>query len=88
MAKKKYRRYSAEYKRHALKRASEDGLTDRGVCDDEDDVLVNYRQYIVLVVGKGIRCKDHSGQDYNQCGEAAASFKFQHRYHSLFLFLQ
>jgi len=28
MAKKKYRRYSSEFKRHALKRASEDGMTD------------------------------------------------------------
>jgi transposase InsO family protein len=26
MAKKKYRRYSPEFKRHALKRASEDGV--------------------------------------------------------------
>lgn len=28
MTKKKYRRYSPEFKRHALKRASEDGATD------------------------------------------------------------
>jgi transposase len=34
MAKKKYRRYSPEFKRHALKRASEDGVTDKGVCAD------------------------------------------------------
>ncbi len=34
MTKKKYRRYSAEFKRHALKRASEDGTTDQGVCED------------------------------------------------------
>jgi len=32
MPKKKYRRYSPEFKRHALKRASEDGTTDRAVC--------------------------------------------------------
>ena len=32
--KKKYRRYSPEFKRHALKRASEDGVTDKGVCED------------------------------------------------------
>ncbi len=32
MPKKKYRRYSPEFKRHALKRASEDGMTDLGVC--------------------------------------------------------
>ena len=34
MAKKKYRRYSPEFKRHALKRASEDGVTDKAVCAD------------------------------------------------------
>ncbi len=34
MTKKKYRRYSPEFKRHTLKRASEDGMTDQGVCDD------------------------------------------------------
>ena len=34
MPKKKYRRYSPEYKRHALKRSSEDGVTDREVCSD------------------------------------------------------
>jgi len=34
MTKKKYRRYSPEFKRHALKRASEDGVTDQDVCDD------------------------------------------------------
>ncbi len=34
MTKKKYRRYSPEFKRHALKRASEDGVTDKEVCED------------------------------------------------------
>ena len=34
MPKKKYRRYSPEFKRHALKRASEDGTTDKEVCED------------------------------------------------------
>jgi transposase len=34
MPKRKYRRYSPEFKRHALKRASEDGTTDREVCED------------------------------------------------------
>ena len=34
MTKKKYKRYSPEFKRHALKRASEDGMTDGSVCDD------------------------------------------------------
>lgn len=34
MPKKKYRRYSPEFKRHTLKRASEDGVTDKEVCAD------------------------------------------------------
>ena len=34
MPKKKYRRYSPEYKRLALKRSSEDGVTDREVCKE------------------------------------------------------
>ncbi len=34
MPKKKYRRYSPEFKRQALKQASEDGVTDRKVCAD------------------------------------------------------
>jgi transposase len=34
MTKKKYRRYSAEFKQHALRRASEDGVTDKEVCED------------------------------------------------------
>ncbi len=34
MTKKKYRRYSPEFKRHVLKRASEDGSTDKEVCED------------------------------------------------------
>ncbi len=29
-----YKRYSAEFKREALKRASEDGMTDKAVCDE------------------------------------------------------
>ena len=32
--KKKYRRYSPEFKRHTLKRASEDGVTDKEVCEE------------------------------------------------------
>jgi transposase-like protein len=31
MTKKKYRCYSPEFKRHALKRASDDGATDKAV---------------------------------------------------------
>jgi len=34
MTKKKYKRYSPEFKRHTLKRASEDGVTDKGVCEE------------------------------------------------------
>ncbi len=34
MTKKKYRRYSPEFKRQALKRASEDGVTDKRVCEE------------------------------------------------------
>lgn len=34
MTKNKYRRYSPEFKRHALKRASEDGATDKAICED------------------------------------------------------
>jgi len=34
MTKKKYKRYSPEFKRHALKKASEDGMTDKGLCED------------------------------------------------------
>ncbi len=31
---KPYKRYSAEFKREALLRASEEGMTDRAVCDE------------------------------------------------------
>ena len=31
---KRYKRYSPEFKREALKRASEEGVTDTGVCED------------------------------------------------------
>jgi len=34
MTKKKYQRYSSEFKSLALKRASEDGVTDKEVCED------------------------------------------------------
>ncbi len=34
MTKKKHRRYCPEFKRHALKRASADGVTDKGTCED------------------------------------------------------
>jgi transposase len=31
---KKYKRYSSEFKREALKRASEDGITDKQICEE------------------------------------------------------
>jgi transposase len=31
---KKYKRYSSEFKREALKRSSEDGVTDKQTCED------------------------------------------------------
>jgi transposase len=31
---KRYKRYSPEFRREALKRASEDGATDRQVCEE------------------------------------------------------
>ncbi len=31
---KRYRRYSAEFKCEALRRASEEGITDKAVCDE------------------------------------------------------
>ena len=34
MTKKKNQRYSSEFKYLALKRASEDGVTDKEVCED------------------------------------------------------
>ena len=34
MTKKKYRRYSSEFKSLALRRVSADGVTDKEVCDD------------------------------------------------------
>ena len=34
MTKKKYQRYSSEFKGLALKRAGEDGVTDKEVCED------------------------------------------------------
>ena len=44
MTKKKHRRYSPEFKRHTLKRASEDGVTDKGVdFADVDNPTINVR---------------------------------------------
>lgn len=38
---KRYKRYSAEFKREALLRANEEGLTDQAVCDE---LGINTRQ--------------------------------------------
>lgn len=32
--KRQYKRYSSEFKREALLRASEEGMTDKAVCDE------------------------------------------------------
>ncbi len=40
MTKKKYQRYSAEFKSLALKRASEDGVTDKEVCEDQQCIPI------------------------------------------------
>jgi transposase-like protein len=32
--KRRYKRYSSEFKREALLRASEEGMTDKAVCDE------------------------------------------------------
>ncbi len=34
MTKKQYQRYSPEFKLHALKRASEDGVSDKDICEE------------------------------------------------------
>ena len=58
-----YKRYSAEFKREALKRASEDGMTDKVVCDElgiSSRQLGRWRDELRLlgddaVIGKGGR---------------------------------
>ena len=39
---KRYKRYSAEFKKEAIKRASEEGVTDKAVCDE---LGISTRQY-------------------------------------------
>ena len=39
---KRYKRYSAEFKREAILRAAEDGVTDKSVCDE---IGVTTRQF-------------------------------------------
>jgi transposase len=39
---KRYKRYSAEFKREALLRASEEGMTDKAVCDELGNSRDNY----------------------------------------------
>ena len=39
---KRYKRYSAEFKKEAIKRSSEEGVTDKAVCDE---LGISTRQY-------------------------------------------
>jgi transposase len=39
---KRYKRYSAEFKKEAIKRATEEGVTDKAVCDE---LGISTRQY-------------------------------------------
>ncbi len=39
---KRYKRYSAEFKREALRRAAEEGMTDKAVCDE---LVISTRQF-------------------------------------------
>ncbi len=40
---KRYKRYSAEFKREAILRAAEEGVTDKAVCDD---LGISTRQFL------------------------------------------
>ena len=51
---KPYKRYSAEFKREAIRRASEEGMTDRAVCDELGISTRQFRRWRdeVEVLGK------------------------------------
>jgi len=52
MTKKKYRRYSPEFKRQVLKRASEDGVTEgRYIRPRAQTGSASYRQVLALLCG-------------------------------------
>ena len=42
---KRYKRYSAEYKREAILRAAEDGVTDKSVCDELGVTTRQFRRW-------------------------------------------
>ncbi len=42
---KRYKRYSAEFKREAILRAAEDGVTDKSVCDELGVTTRQFRRW-------------------------------------------
>jgi hypothetical protein len=42
MTRKQYQRHSPEFKLHALKRASEDGVTDKDICEEIDQAVSSH----------------------------------------------
>jgi transposase len=40
---KRYKRYNSEFKREAIRRAAEEGMTDKAVCDELD---ISTRQFL------------------------------------------
>ena len=42
---KRYKRYSAEFKREAILRAAEDGVTDKAVCDELGVTTRQFRRW-------------------------------------------
>ena len=51
---KPYKRYSSEFKREAIRRASEEGMTDRAVCDELNISTRQFRRWRdeIEVLGK------------------------------------
>ena len=43
--KRRYKRYSSEFKREALLRASEEGMTDRAVCDELESSTRQFKRW-------------------------------------------
>ena len=57
---KRYKRFSSEFKREAILRASEEGMTDKAVCDD---LGVSTRQFrhltgVLTAIAQGHKQKD------------------------------
>ena len=42
---RRYQRYSSEFKREALRRAAEEGLTDRAICDELEISTRQFRRW-------------------------------------------